>query len=163
MLEIHISGTKLTTISGAPDGAPQKTGPRNGEFAGESDNGALEVRGSGSAWHRTGHRAGRKKKKDPPPRPAVWCGAGIFCGAPKRTLRLALVLTPLAMPRMPTGGIPILPFPLLFSSSPFSICFFFSFHLRLFPFIFCYASPLPSPCTCPPPHTPVLTLPDIIG
>ena len=68
---------QLTTISGAPDGAPQKTGPRNGEFAGGSENGAPETA-------KTGHEAGRKKKI---PRPAPECGAGRGFFARPRKIR----------------------------------------------------------------------------
>ena len=59
--KFRISGTKLSTISGALDSAPQKTGPRSGDLAGGSKNGAPD-----------GARGGVKKKRSPaPPRSAV--------------------------------------------------------------------------------------------
>ena len=57
MPEIRISSTKLTTISGSPDCVPQKTGPRNGEFAEGSQNGA---------WGRV-----KTNRSPAPPRSAV--------------------------------------------------------------------------------------------
>ena len=87
---------KLTTICGAPDGAPQKTGPQNGEFAGGSENGAPETAKTGpqKCGAPDGARGGAKKKRSPaPPRSAV--RGGYFLQgpgksgaprAPKRTL-----------------------------------------------------------------------------
>ena len=96
MPEIGISSRKLTTICRAPDGAPQKTGPRNGEFAGGSENGAPETAKTGprKCGAPDGARGGAKKKRSPaPPRSAVR-GGDFLRGpgksgaprAPKRTL-----------------------------------------------------------------------------
>ena len=62
----------------------KKRGPGTGNLRGEGKTGPRkpQKRCPGCAGPRTGHGAGWKKT-DPPPCPAVRCGAGIFCGAPE--------------------------------------------------------------------------------
>ena len=58
------------------------SGPRNGDLAGGEAK-------TGHGNRENGARGG-VKKKDPPPRPAVRCGAGIIHGAPEQTLLMGI-------------------------------------------------------------------------
>ena len=74
-------------LAGTQSGAPEKAGPRNGEWAGNGQD--LKKRGPGIGRKRgpvypgprPGNGAGQEFSHDPP-RPAVRAGAGNFGGAP---------------------------------------------------------------------------------
>ena len=85
----------------APCTTPQRAGPRTGNGTGNQLRGPTRCTATGP--HRYLRCPGfflqgtgrSEKKKDPPPRPAVRCGAGIFRGAPralKRTLNPTTII-----------------------------------------------------------------------